>query len=141
MSKLDIAQIVYELITVSGHEIASAVGARVWENEAPHEVSNAWDGTTAAIIFDIDLNDIHRGARSHRHVALTARCYGGSANLADAKAVGLKLEDRLCKVGNETLTSGVVLRVGQISGFPGDRESVTDWPVYQVQADMEITAR
>lgn len=119
---INIGDVLVQYLTFSGTPLYALVGERIYLR-APATFYN----DSAMIIAEIDDESAHFSSESY-----TARvmftCYGGTDFNQDADAVYRALYDRM-KMADYTGTAGRLVYARLESGYPGEREAQSEWPI------------
>lgn len=87
-----------------------------------------WDNTHKAIIFHAETEAPHI-TRADNATTFVFKCYGGSAEFSDARAVYHQLVDYLHNARGKTTAHGRIKLARCITAFQGPPEPETGWPV------------
>jgi len=118
-----ILQIVYDVITTAGYQIATDVSGRVWANIMPSGFAN----TQKSIVYHVSSAAAEISDATFE-ATVVCKCYGGSNNPLDAESVFRNLYDRLVKNRGEAVSSGVILKFW-LESLSASVDPDEGWPV------------
>ncbi len=123
MSRIDVLGVVRAHLQKPGTPLFALVGRRVYK----HDLPSAWNNETALIvIFQAGGAGTHKTAELDA-IAVTVRCYGGSAKTSDAEAVERAVHDVLHGATDQPAGEGVI--TSSYAGAPiNATDSDTEWP-------------
>lgn len=133
MGVTDLAQVLWEYLTVSGTTLHNRVGSRIW---SPH-LQKGFRNTEPAIVYwpEVEQED---GMPDVFLSSYWFRCYGGSVSATAARTTHRVLYDRLNNVFGESTTTGRIVsaRFDQGQQLPPDPD--TGWPTYLGKYVVEV---
>ena len=124
---IDTDQLLYEYLTTSGTTLYESIADRAWCPDAKAGFRN----DKKAIVYHLSGETTHGVATDSHTSYFVFKCYGGSNEYTDAKAVYRLLHDRLHGAHVQEVTEGNILTGEQITGGKYT-DPDTGWPCYQV---------
>ncbi len=123
---IDVPQLIFEFLTTTGTGLYTLVGTRVWCPLAKAE----WKNETAAIVYHPAIESNHGAATEVITGSYVFKCYGGTKQYTNARAVYRALNDRLHGVALETKTEGSIIWAEQVVSAQLPPEPGTAYPAH-----------
>jgi len=130
---IDIFTPIYNWLKVSGTSLYTLVGDRIWDSYLPA----GFDNTSACIVIQIADEDNPTDGNVHR-VQIEFRCYGGSADITDARAVARALTDRMKVSILEDNNNTNIINSIKLSGQALPIDIDTGYPSYTLRYELNI---
>ena len=125
---IDVPQLIFEFLTTSGTGLFTLVGNRVWCPLV--DANSGWKNETAAIVYHPATESNHGAATAVITGNYVFKCYGGTKQYTNARAVYRALNDRLHGVANEAKTEGSIIWAEQVVSAQLPPEPGTSYPAH-----------
>lgn len=134
---VDLSQAIYDALAAEGTGLSSLVGTRIYEGHAPRSGTNKFTNSEAIIVYALVPGGASHVSGAIHRVIVEFKCYGGTADITQAKEVYRALWNRL-QLYYETINERTIEGAREISTGRPLTEPDPEYPVYVGQFELLI---